>query len=175
MTCDTSRIKMSLGKWILCWHLDTFQQNPRISEWIWAPFAWNRQWSYRLVQNTSAHCQARRHPRESVLLCYLRYLHQTSTWALWEGLHTHPNSRAHIKSEELTNEQGLKENECILRGELWPKRKQELFISKQGFKIQLVAMEVSLLWGSRPAQLLASWPYNAPFHLSDTLFLYFPL
>lgn len=33
------------------------------------------------------------------------------------GTHT-PNSRAHIKSEELTNEQGLKENERILRGEL---------------------------------------------------------
>ena len=32
------------------------------------------------------------------------------------GTHT-PNSRAHIKSE-LTNEQGLKENERILRGEL---------------------------------------------------------
>lgn len=33
------------------------------------------------------------------------------------GTHT-PNSRAHMKSEELTNEQGLRENECILRGKL---------------------------------------------------------
>lgn len=32
------------------------------------------------------------------------------------GTHT-PNNRAHVKSEELSNEQRLKENGCILGGE----------------------------------------------------------
>lgn len=114
MTCDTSRMKMSLGKWVVCRHLDAFPRNPRIYEWIWAPFAWNRQWSYRLVQNMSARCQGRRHPCKSMLLHYLHCLHQTSTRALWNGVHTPPTAELILNQKNLQMSRASKKMNAFL-------------------------------------------------------------